>query len=285
MRSGPLAPMRVTVHPAPRGSLAPALFGIGTVEARRTYLIGPTAAGRVRRVAVDVGDAVKAGQLLAEMDPVDLDERAGGAGRRAGARRQRRRRGAGAARRTRWPRRELAAHQCAPLCRPGRAGFHQCQRASRPSCRSRPRPMPAVSAAEANLAAARQDPQRLAAERAGLRQQRDNVRLLAPADGVVTAATPSRARPWSPGRPWCRLVEPDIAVGATCASTRAARPAWPPACRPRSCCAPTRRSRWPARWRASRPSSDSVTEERIAQVAFDTPARRACRSASWPRSP
>ena len=40
---------------------------------------------------------------------------------------------------------------------------------------------------EANLAAARQDQQRLAAERAGLRQQRANVRLLAPADGVVTS--------------------------------------------------------------------------------------------------
>jgi len=27
------------------------------------------------RVVVDVGDQVKAGQLLAEMDPVDIDER------------------------------------------------------------------------------------------------------------------------------------------------------------------------------------------------------------------
>ena len=50
---------------------------IGTVEARRAYLIGPTAAGRVKRVLVDVGDRVKAGQLLAEMDAVDLDARVG----------------------------------------------------------------------------------------------------------------------------------------------------------------------------------------------------------------
>ena len=75
MRSGPLAPVRVTVVQAAEGTFEPALFGIGTVEARRSYLIGPTAAGRVRQVAVDVGDAVKAGQLLAEMDPVDRDER------------------------------------------------------------------------------------------------------------------------------------------------------------------------------------------------------------------
>ena len=75
MRSGPLAPIRVTVLQASEGRLTPSLFGIGTVEARRAYLVGPIAAGRVRRVLVDVGDSVKAGQLLAEMDPVDLDER------------------------------------------------------------------------------------------------------------------------------------------------------------------------------------------------------------------
>ena len=75
MRSGPLAPTRVTVVQAAEGQLTPQLFGIGTVEARRSYLIGPTAAGRVRSVAVDVGDSVRAGQPLAEMDPVDLDER------------------------------------------------------------------------------------------------------------------------------------------------------------------------------------------------------------------
>ena len=75
MRSGPLAPIRVTVLQAGEGRLTPSLFGIGTVEARRAYLVGPIAAGRVRRVLVDVGDSVKAGQLLAEMDPVDLDER------------------------------------------------------------------------------------------------------------------------------------------------------------------------------------------------------------------
>jgi len=42
MRSGPLAPTRVTVIKAAEGRLTPALFGIGTVEARRSYLIGPT---------------------------------------------------------------------------------------------------------------------------------------------------------------------------------------------------------------------------------------------------
>ena len=74
-RGGPLAPTRLTVAKVERGVVTPSLFGVGTVEARRAYLIGPTTAGRVLRVLVDVGDAVKAGQLLAEMDPVDLDQR------------------------------------------------------------------------------------------------------------------------------------------------------------------------------------------------------------------
>ena len=74
-KRGPLASIKVTVTQVAKGEVSPALFGIGTVEARRAYLIGPTAAGRVKRVLVDVGDAVKAGQLLAEMEPVDLDAR------------------------------------------------------------------------------------------------------------------------------------------------------------------------------------------------------------------
>ena len=46
LRSGPLAPTRVTVVLATEGQLTPALFGVGTVEARRSYLVGPTTAGR-----------------------------------------------------------------------------------------------------------------------------------------------------------------------------------------------------------------------------------------------
>ena len=85
MRSGPLAPTRVTVTQATVGSLSPSLFGIGTVEARRAYLIGPTAAGRVSKVLVDVGDTVTSGQLLAEMDPVDIEQRIAALQGRSGA--------------------------------------------------------------------------------------------------------------------------------------------------------------------------------------------------------
>ena len=117
----------MTVIEVTEGRLTPALFGIGTVEARRSYLIGPTTAGRVRKVAVDVGDTVKAGQLLAEMDPVDLDERlaaldasiarAGSAAAAVEAQRKDALRQEG-----------TGGHQRASLRGSGREEFHQCRR-------------------------------------------------------------------------------------------------------------------------------------------------------------
>ncbi|MDD4457415.1 MAG: efflux transporter periplasmic adaptor subunit, partial [Syntrophotalea acetylenica] len=74
LRSGPLAPVPVTVATAQRRSLAPGLFGIGTVAARYTYKIGPTAAGRLQRLDVHVGDRVRAKQLPGA-DAVDLEAR------------------------------------------------------------------------------------------------------------------------------------------------------------------------------------------------------------------
>jgi RND family efflux transporter MFP subunit len=75
LRSGPLAPIKITAATVESQSISPGLFGIGTLEARYTYRIGPTVAGRVKRVDVQVGDTVEAGDLLGEMDPVDLDAR------------------------------------------------------------------------------------------------------------------------------------------------------------------------------------------------------------------
>ena len=75
LRVGPMAPVRVTVVSAQAAPLQVSLFGIGTVEARRSYLMGPTSAARVRAVHVEVGQTVPAGTLLAEMDPIDLDDK------------------------------------------------------------------------------------------------------------------------------------------------------------------------------------------------------------------
>lgn len=72
---GPLAAVEVATAQAGPAILQPTVFGVGTVEARLSYAIGPTQAGRVLSVRVDHGDAVQARQLVAEMDPVDLGER------------------------------------------------------------------------------------------------------------------------------------------------------------------------------------------------------------------
>lgn len=75
LRSGPLAPIPVAVQRVTSMRLQPAQYGLGEVQARHAYQIGPTVAGRVERVLVNVGDAVKQGQMLAVMNGVDLDER------------------------------------------------------------------------------------------------------------------------------------------------------------------------------------------------------------------
>lgn len=268
MRSGPLAATRVTVVQATEGQLAPALFGIGTVEARRSYLIGPTAAGRVRSVAVDVGDAVKAGQLLAEMDPVDLDERAAALDAsiaRAGSALA----AAEAQRVDARARREVAAVNARRYAELGRQNFVSAG-AVEARVQERISADAAVTAAEANLAAASQDRQRLAAERAGLRQQRASVRLLAPTDGVVTSRDAEPGSTVVAGQAVVRVMDPSslwvkvrldqgrstgLAVGLPARVVLRSDPARPLAGKV-------------ARVEAV---SDSVTEERIAQVSFDAP--------------
>ena len=72
---GPLGPPKVTVAAVQKQSFQAGVFGIGTVDARLTYAIGPTQAGRVLKVFADQGDRVSAGKVLGEMDPVDLEQK------------------------------------------------------------------------------------------------------------------------------------------------------------------------------------------------------------------
>ena len=75
LRSGPMAPVAVTLATVESQALTPALFGVGTVGTRTSTKIGPTVAGRLLRLDVDVGDRVRAGQVLGEMDRLDLEDR------------------------------------------------------------------------------------------------------------------------------------------------------------------------------------------------------------------
>jgi RND family efflux transporter MFP subunit len=185
LRSGPLAPVPVMTAQVESRSLTPALFGIGTVEARFTYRIGPTGAGRVGGIHVDVGDTVRAGQVLAEMDPIDLDQRIAALdaaiGRAAAVITTAEAQVAEASARQDFARRQAIRYEQLWSTRTASAVAVETRRHDSQVANA------AVVAAQANLAAARQDLQRNRMDRDGLTRQRENLVLRAPADGVIAA--------------------------------------------------------------------------------------------------
>ena len=72
---GPLASIKVTIEKIQTGALSSAVFGVGIVEPRHSYTVSPVMTGRISKILVDQGDHVKAGQIVAELDPIDLDEK------------------------------------------------------------------------------------------------------------------------------------------------------------------------------------------------------------------
>lgn len=265
-KSGPFAPIKVTVTQVAKGEVAPALFGIGTVEAQRAYLIGPTAAGRVKRVLVDVGDAVKAGQLLAEMEPVDLDERVTSA--------------VAAATRARSAvvtveaqvqdaksRQEFAAIEARRYIEMGHKGFVS-QSIVDGMVQQQKSADAQLSIAEATLAGARKDLSRLESEVEGAKRQRMNIRMEAPADGVVTSRDAEPGSTVVAGQAVLKLVQSTslwVTVRLDQGRSAGLRAGLPAEITLRS------NPLEPLAGKVVRvePSSDSVTEERIAQVAFD----------------
>jgi HlyD family secretion protein len=269
LKAGPLAPVQVSVTSVQQGRLQASIFGIGTVEARRSWLVGPTQAGRVLSVRVDVGDLVKAGQLLAEMDGVDLDQRlqaldatvARAGSSQAAARAQ-------LADAT--ARRELAnlnAKRNQDLATQSfiSAGALEARLQEKASADA------ALQNAQASLAAAGQDLSRIQAERAALAQQRGNVRLLAPADGVVISRDAEAGSTVVAGQPVLRLVDPQslwvkmridqgrstgLAVGLPASIVLRSQA----------------QSALAGKVARVELVADSVTEERLAQVTFDAPA-------------
>jgi len=170
MRSGPLAPVKVTVVHVQEGTVSPALFGVGTVEARHTYRIGPTLAGRVKRVDVQVGDRVSAGQVIGEMDAVDLFDRI--------------RAQDAALKRAQAGVREAEARQAFAQAQSRRYDkLSALQAASEEVAITRRQER---EIAEAGLIAAQEALAGAQSERAALVAQRDSLKLVAPVDGVVT---------------------------------------------------------------------------------------------------
>ena len=265
-RSGPLSPIQVTTLRVESGSLSPAIFGIGTVEARRSYLIGPTAAGRVKAVHADVGETVKAGQLLAEIDPVDLDERLRST-EAAYARAASAVTAAEAQRKDALARRQLAELNAKRYRDLGGKNFVSSS-AVEGKQQELDSAQAALEASEANLQGARQEQLRLKADQDGIRQQRGNLLLLAPRDGLVTSRDAEPGSTVIAGQAVLRLVEPDslwvkarldqgrsrgLAVGQPADIVLRSNVSTP----------------LPGKVARIEPVSDSVTEERIAQIAFE----------------
>lgn len=171
LRSGPLAPVPVILATVETRSITPALFGIGTVEARYTYKIGPTFAGRVNRVNVDVGDTVKAGQELGGMDLVDIDERI--------------RAQDAALKRARAQLNEAQARLYFAQTQAQR--YEQLFKVRATSEELVAIKQQELQVAEAGLNSAREEVNRVRSEEEVLVAQRSNLRLISPVDGLVVA--------------------------------------------------------------------------------------------------
>ncbi|MDD5296810.1 MAG: efflux RND transporter periplasmic adaptor subunit [Rhodocyclaceae bacterium] len=266
LRHGPMAPVKVTVAQAATADLQPSLFGIGTVEARRAFLIGPTVAGRVKKVLVDVGDRVAAGQLLAEMDPVDLDERAVAA--RAGAARARNAVAAAQAQlQDAQARGKLARDNAERYAALGRQHFFSPSAVEAKEQES-VSAQAALTAARAALDGARDDLARLAAEEGAVARQRANLQLRAPLAGVITARDAEAGTTVVAGQGVLRMVDPTsiwvrtrldqgrsggLADGLRASIVLRSRP----------------QQALPGRVARLEPLGDSVTEEKLLGVAFD----------------
>ena len=192
LRSGPLAPVAVTVATVEQQTITPGLFGIGTVEARTIYHVGPTVAGRVLRLSVEVGDRVTAGQVLGEMDVVDLDER-----QRAQAAAVQRAQAALKDAQTRQQHAQTQATRYTELLAV-RATSEEIASARQQD----------LQAANAALAGSQAEVERLRAEQSALHTQRSKLRLLAPADALVTARLAEPGSTIVPGQAVVDLVVP-----------------------------------------------------------------------------
>lgn len=252
LRSGPLAPVAVTATEVKALALRPALFGIGTVEARYTYKIGPTFAGRLKRLEVQVGDTVKAGQWLGEMDPVDLDSRIGAQ--------------TAAVKRAEAAIREATARQNYAAAQAQR--YEQLFTARSTSEETLITKRQESAIAEAALAAAQEEVSRVRSERDALRAQRGNLRLLAPANGIVTLRDADPGSTVVAGQTVVELIDPSsIWINARFDQISAAGLAGQlPAriqLRSRSGTA------LPARVLRLEPKADAVTEELLVKLVFE----------------
>ncbi|MFC5302579.1 efflux RND transporter periplasmic adaptor subunit [Azospira restricta] len=257
LRSGPLAPVEVAVTRVEARPLVPGLFGIGTVEARQVFKIGPTYAGRVRRVDVNVGDRVKAGQTLGEMEPIDLDARVHALDAAIG--------------RAEAALGEAAAREAQAAAQLRR--YEQLFAARMVSEELLVTKRNELKVAAAALAAARGEVARSRAERAASVAQRANLRLVAPVDGLVVQRGADPGTTVVAGQSVVELIEPGqlwVNVRFDQAGTGGLASGQPARIVLRS-----RDAGIDGRVARVEPRADPVTEEILAKVSFTETLRQA----------
>ena len=265
-RSGPLSPVPVTVTRVENLAISPSLFGIGIVEARYSYRIGPTMTGHVLRLDTHVGDRVTAGQLLGDMDPVDMNSRI--AAKEAAIKRAKASLIAAEAQvsdsdaRARYAKSQsrrytqlVGAHTVSEEAAEAKHQEEQVATAS-------------LEAARASLNAAREELAMLRADYDGLLQQKDNLRLLAPVDGLVVGRYVEPGSTVVAGQTVLEVIDPSsIWVNVRFDQLRSSGLAagLPASIGLRS------HAGEPVAGRVARvePLADAVTEEMLAKVAFE----------------
>ena len=252
--NGPLAPVKVTLSSVSQQPIEASVFGIGTVEARYSYRLGPTAAGRVKQVLADVGDTVQVGQVVAEMDAVDLDARIQAAG--------------------------LAVERAKASIATAEASFKLADTENRRTASLASRQLVSQSNADtrqqeaaiakAALDVARKEQQRLQAEQQALQQQLANLSITTPVAGIITRRDAEPGTSLVAGQAILTLADPQsywvraridqsqaqgLQTGQAASIVLRSNP----------------QQSLSGKLARIEPLSDSITEERIVAVAFDQP--------------
>lgn len=203
---GPLGPTKVTVAKVYNESLKPSVFGIGTVEAKLSYTIGPTQAGRILSVRADQGDKVQSGQILGEIDPIDIEQRLQSASS-AVTKAQSAITVSEAQVRDVYNRNELARTNVkryndllsAQAISQELADTKQNEATSAQAT---------LDASEATLSAAREEVSRVAADRDAIMSQRTNLKLISPVNGLIVSRDAELGTTVVAGQPVFHLIDP-----------------------------------------------------------------------------
>lgn len=206
MTQGPLAPVKVTIEKLKTGTLGAEVFGVGLVEARHSYAISPVMTGRISKLLVDQGDQVSAGQVVAELDPIDLVDKMTSS--------------------------RLVGERAANSIKVAEAQLVQAQSQSRTISASYNRyrelqaqgfvsqelldnklnektaALAVIDAATASLAAAKRDQSRAQSDAAGIARLHEQTRLISPVSGLVTARLVEQGAIVVPGQTVMHVIVP-----------------------------------------------------------------------------